>query len=64
MAPTPLRWWTTIPDKQRPAWRAAAQTGVLPTDLAAELDKTGLIPARYNDTAYMPPPLAEETLAP
>jgi hypothetical protein len=62
MVPTPRRWWTSVPDEQRPAWRAAARTGVLPADLARSLDAAGMVLARYEGRAFIPPPLAQEIL--
>ena len=62
MVPTPRRWWTSVPDEQRPAWRAAAHTGVLPADLAAALAAAGMVLARHEDRAFMPPALTEQIL--
>src|SRR5689334_10712856 len=41
MVPTPRRWWSSVPDEQRPAWRAAAKSGVLSAQLADELEAAG-----------------------
>ena len=35
---------------------------MLPVDLAGSLDAAGIVLARYEGTAYMPPQLAEEIL--
>ena len=59
---TPRRWWQTIPEQQRPAWRAAADTGVLPARLADQLEAAGFAVVRYGGAAFMPPPLADEVL--
>jgi len=64
VALTPRRWWTAVPDEQRPAWRSAALIGVLPDELAAALDTAGFVLARHGATAFMPPQLANEILAP
>jgi hypothetical protein len=64
MAPTPRQWWNAVPDHQRPAWREAAAHGRLPADMAAALDAAGIILARHDGTAYMPPQFMEAILAP
>jgi hypothetical protein len=62
MVLTPRRWWQSIPDQQRPAWRAAAESGVLPLALADQLEAAGFGVVRHGGAAFMPPRLAEEVL--
>jgi hypothetical protein len=64
MAITPRSWWHAVPEEQRAAWRSAADTGILPADLAQALIAAGFLLARYGGVAFLPPQLADEILAP
>jgi hypothetical protein len=62
VALTPRQWWSAVPDCDRPAWVQAARTGVLSADLAEVLDALGVVLARADSVAFMPPQLAEVIL--